>query len=137
MMFGFNDKRFFNSILEKLFINNEEILMTSGNQTRNFVHVEEVVKQLFFVFENLHSMAEDIFIGSKIEMSLKDFVKIIVNQLFLLTHRNYEYRFKFGKLVDRVNERQAKIVAQKDFINQVGLIQRSLLYIHLQLLLDL
>ena len=77
MMFGFNDNRFFNSILEKLLTNNEEIPMTSGKQTRNFVHVEEVVKQLFFVFENLHSMAEEIFIGSKIEMSLKDFVKII------------------------------------------------------------
>ncbi len=107
-IYGPNDRadKFVPNILEKLH-KNEEILLTLGLQTRDFIYVADAAKAIVRICENSISFKANSFeeyqIGSGVSTSIKDFV------LAARSISNSHSQLNFGALPERAGEIQASV----------------------------
>lgn len=117
MMFGYQDKRFFHKLIKKTCIDNQEVKMTNGLQKRNISHVSKIVQQIIYVIDNYHKINKNYLnLGSNYEISIKDFVKIILKNIKNKTNYRIDNKIMFGQILNRDKERiKDKHIASKFF----------------------
>lgn len=102
-LYGPNDSpnKFTEFVLQKLHSNSEEIELTSGKQTRDFIYLDDASNAISKIVSNIELLKDDFFeieIGSGIETSVEDFVKSAKNII------GSKSILKFGALPLRKNE---------------------------------
>lgn len=101
-MYGPNDgeKKFIPSIIKQLFSNTEKIQMTAGEQKRDFVFVNDVVKAFLCAIKNhtVLSQFEEFGIGTGTSTSIKEVV------VYLKEITGSKSNLGFGELQYRENE---------------------------------
>ncbi len=96
---GQNEKSLYPSLRRAIFSKSKVFKLTSGNQLRDFVPVDEIAKQLIALATN--SKASGIYNGgSGYPTSIKDFAEKVVFQ------SNSKIKLEFGKVPDRKDESQ-------------------------------
>lgn len=106
MMFGYNDKRFFDNLIKRLVYTNDSIDLTRCNQIRNIICADELVKQFLSILKNHNKLKEgELKLGAEYDLKLKTFIKLITFRLEEKYNKKFFRRLNFGKIPNRKNER--------------------------------
>lgn len=101
-MYGENDKtsKFVNSIIQKLTVNEAQIELTDGSQTRDFIYVQDVVRAYETILKVFSSMPDfvEFELGSGTGTTIREFVTLAHSVL------GSKSELLFDRLPQRVNE---------------------------------
>ena len=106
---------FIANIINKCLYSNEDLLLTNGDQKRDFIHIEDAANAIITILDNLEnsSLLNTYEIGSGLSLSIKDVVKLIHN----LT--NSRINLLFGAIPLRLNE-PIDLVADNTNLKSLG-----------------
>lgn len=101
--YGFDDDKhkFIEYLVSSLIANIEEMDFTTGEQLRDFIHIDDVVNAFSIIINNLHKFNNkiDLYIGTGEIKKIKDIIKLVKT----LT-QNTKTKLNFGKLPCRKYE---------------------------------
>ena len=102
--YGPNDKntKFIAMILEKLIKNEEKIDLTEGNQTRDFIYIDDVIEVYCVILENIEKMSLGQVSTFEVGTNKKVSIRYVVQKLKELTNSNTS--LNFGAIPYRKNE---------------------------------
>ena len=102
--YGPNDKntKFIAMILEKLIRNEEKIDLTEGNQTRDFIYIDDVIEVYCVILENIDKMSLGQVSTFEVGTNKKVSIRYVVQKLKELT--NSKTILNFGAIPYRKNE---------------------------------
>jgi dTDP-D-glucose 4,6-dehydratase len=105
-MFGFNDKRFTDNLVKNLLVNKKKIPLTSGNQKRNFIYIEDLLISINSIIMKSYKIKKITYIDlkSKNELTIKKFVTLIISELHNKTNKNFNNRLLWNVLKKRLYE---------------------------------
>lgn len=100
---GDDKSKFVLNIIEKLLLNEKEILLTKGEQYRDFVYIDDVIDAIISILDNLNNFSfneiEKFQLATGAPCSIHDFVKLTAD-----ISGNKTTRLKFGAIPYRKNE---------------------------------
>jgi len=110
-----SDSKFVTDVMHKLLKSENEILLTDGMQTRDFVYVEDVVDAYFKVLINIDSLANfsEFEVGRGESVSVRQFVELMAKL------SKSKSKLVFGAILNRKDEIQNSI-ANIASLNNIG-----------------
>ena len=115
-----DENKFIYWLINKLIYSSENINLTSGIQLRDFIFIDDVVSAfehaVIYSDDFIENYNEFDLISGKL-ISVKEFVKILIQKLSSLKNIDFEKRILFGKLKYRKNDVMKPILNQNSFID--------------------
>jgi len=103
---GDDKKKFIPWLVNQMINNNDDILLTSGIQKRDFIHIDDVVTAYNLVLQKAPTLGEwnQFDLGSNTFTEVKEVVLQIAEKIHHIKHKAIVPRLKFGALSYRLND---------------------------------